>query len=348
MTTTPSSRPARRARSAGAPATDQLPFWQRLTQHPAYDSYWQQQAVDRILAGRPLIVPTLYVHGQWDQEDIYGAAGRLRCHRAERCRERSQLLRHRTLAPRRQQRRWQLARGTAVRSGHGPVVPQDGTATLPGSIPERRRAAREHPAGAGIRDRLKHLAPLRLLATELRVRCAAATEAAVPVPLAADCPSCRLRGPDQSYDEYVSDPARPVPYRLRPIRPVYWSDSTWRNWLVDDQRNLSDRTDVLVYTTPVLTAPVRIAGQPQVHLHASTSGTDADWVVKLIDVYPDEVPHQPALGGYQLMVAADIFRGRYRYEPGTSRADRGRQGPRVSICPAQCQSRVPARSSDHG
>jgi uncharacterized protein len=119
-------------------------------------------------------------------------------------------------------------------------------------------------------------------------------------------------GARSAYDEYVSDPARPVPYRLRPLRPVYWSDSTWRTWLVDDQRNLSDRTDVLVYTTPALTAPVRIAGQPKVHLHASTTGTDADWVVKLIDIYPDEVPHQPALGGYQLMIAADIFRGRYR------------------------------------
>jgi uncharacterized protein len=114
------------------------------------------------------------------------------------------------------------------------------------------------------------------------------------------------------FDEYVSDPAKPVPYRLRPLRPVYWTDSTWRQWLVDDQRNFSDRTDVLVYTSKVLTEPVRIAGQPMVHLQASTSGSDADWVVKLIDVYPDEVPKQIAMGGYQLMVSADIFRGRYR------------------------------------
>ena len=112
--------------------------------------------------------------------------------------------------------------------------------------------------------------------------------------------------------EYLSDPAKPVPYRLRPVRPVYWNDSTWRQWLVDDQRNFADRTDVLVYTSKVLTEPVRIAGQPLVHLQASTSGSDADWVVKLIDVYPDEVPKQPTMGGYQLMISADIFRGRYR------------------------------------
>jgi putative CocE/NonD family hydrolase len=119
-------------------------------------------------------------------------------------------------------------------------------------------------------------------------------------------------GGKPAFDEYVADPAKPVPYRLRPVRPVYWADSTWGQWLVDDQRNFSDRPDVLVYTTPVLTEPLRIAGQPVAYLHASTSGTDADWVVKLIDVYPDEVPAQPAMGGYQLMIAADIFRGRYR------------------------------------
>jgi uncharacterized protein len=114
------------------------------------------------------------------------------------------------------------------------------------------------------------------------------------------------------FDEYVSDPSKPVPYRLRPVRPVYWEGSTWGQWLVDDQRNFSDRPDVLAYTTAVLPEAVRIAGQPQVHLYASTSGTDADWVVKLIDVYPDEVAQQSALGGFQLMIAADIFRGRYR------------------------------------
>jgi putative CocE/NonD family hydrolase len=84
---------------------------------------------------------------------------------------------------------------------------------------------------------------------------------------------------------------------------------------VDDQRFAGDRSDVLVYTGEVLTAPVRIAGQPVAHLFAATSGTDADWVVKLIDVYPDEVPGQVELGGYQLPIAMDILRGRYRNDP---------------------------------
>ena len=87
---------------------------------------------------------------------------------------------------------------------------------------------------------------------------------------------------------------------------------TWPLWLVDDQREASGRPDVATFVSEVLDAPLRIAGEPMVNLVASTTGTDADWVVKLIDVYPDEVADQPTMGGYQLMVAADIFRGRYR------------------------------------
>jgi putative CocE/NonD family hydrolase len=118
-----------------------------------------------------------------------------------------------------------------------------------------------------------------------------------------------------AYDEYISDPAKPVPFRQRPIPQFGYDEAkgqTWPRWLVDDQREASGRTDVLTYTTGVLTAPVKISGEPIANLLASTSGTDADWVVKLIDVYPDQVAAQPEMGGYQLMISADIFRGRYR------------------------------------
>jgi putative CocE/NonD family hydrolase len=115
------------------------------------------------------------------------------------------------------------------------------------------------------------------------------------------------------YDEYTSDPAKPVPFRARPSQPVgYELPLTWPQWLVDDQREASGRPDVLSYTSDVFTEPVHITGQPVANLVASTSGTDSDWVVKLIDVYPDEVAGQPGLGGYQLPIAMDIFRGRYR------------------------------------
>jgi putative CocE/NonD family hydrolase len=118
---------------------------------------------------------------------------------------------------------------------------------------------------------------------------------------------------DAAFDEYVSDPAKPVPYVARPSHPVGYADNVpWKQWLVDDQREASGRPDVAVFVSDVLSAPTKISGQPVVNLVASTSGTDSDWVVKFIDLYPDEVAGQPEMGGYQLMVSADIFRGRYR------------------------------------
>jgi putative CocE/NonD family hydrolase len=117
------------------------------------------------------------------------------------------------------------------------------------------------------------------------------------------------------YDEYVSDPAKPIPYRARPTLAQHDPDSTWGEWLVDDQRHAASRPDVLVYETEPLKAPVRLAGVPIARLFASTTGSDADWVVKLIDVWPGETPNQPKLGGYQQMLSADILRGRYRQDP---------------------------------
>ena len=118
---------------------------------------------------------------------------------------------------------------------------------------------------------------------------------------------------ETAFEEYISDPAKPVPYVARPVRPMgYDQEHPWPHWLVEDQRESSGRTDVLAFVSDVLTAPVKISGQPVAHLLASTSGTDSDWVVKVIDVYPPEVAEEPHLGGYQLMISADIFRGRYR------------------------------------
>jgi uncharacterized protein len=116
-----------------------------------------------------------------------------------------------------------------------------------------------------------------------------------------------------AFDEYISDPAKPVPFRTRPSQPTgYTAELSWQRWLVDDQREFSGRPDVLTYSSEILSQPLRVSGEPIAHLIAATTGSDVDWVVKLIDVYPDEVPGQPQLGGYQLAVAMDIFRGRYR------------------------------------
>ena len=111
----------------------------------------------------------------------------------------------------------------------------------------------------------------------------------------------------------TSDPARPTPYPRSADQPAgYEPGETWSVWLVDDQREASAIQDVLTFTTDVLTAPVKISGKPEVHLIASTSGTDSDWVVKLIDVYPDQVAPQTEMGGYRLAVGMDVIRGRYR------------------------------------
>ncbi|WP_315817517.1 CocE/NonD family hydrolase [Paraflavitalea speifideaquila] len=113
-------------------------------------------------------------------------------------------------------------------------------------------------------------------------------------------------------DSYISDPAHPVPYRPRPIEQTYGPGSRWRTWLTEDQRFVHNRPDVLSWETDVLTEDITITGQLWAKLFAATTGSDADWVVKLIDVYPAEYPKDRKMGGYQFMVANDVFRGRYR------------------------------------
>jgi len=117
----------------------------------------------------------------------------------------------------------------------------------------------------------------------------------------------------EAFDSYVSDPAHPVPYRQRPIQWTYDSrGSGWPTWLLEDQRFVDNRPDVLSWRTAPLDAPVTIAGDVFADLFASTTGSDADWIVKLIDVYPQEMTGDPKMGGYELMVSNEVFRGRYR------------------------------------
>jgi putative CocE/NonD family hydrolase len=291
--------------------SDQLPFWQRLRQHPAYDAYWQQQAVDRLLASLPLGVPTMYVDGLWDQEDIYGATA---AYAATETKDSANDRNFLVIGP------WNHGGSNRDGSSLG-ALRFDGDTGL-----WFRRSVLQPFLDQYLKEGAPKANTPPVLAFEIGTNiwrryqqwpqsCERGCTAGMrPLYLIKDG-SLSFKAASSAalvFDEFVSDPAKPVPYRLRPIRPVYWDGSSWGQWLVDDQRNFSDRPDVLVYRSPVLTEPLRIAGQPIVHLHASTSGTDTDWVVKLIDVYPDEVSSQPALGGYQLMVAADILRGRYR------------------------------------
>src|SRR5262249_47625553 len=115
------------------------------------------------------------------------------------------------------------------------------------------------------------------------------------------------------FEEYISDPAKPVPFVRRPIQAMgYEENNVWPRWLVEDQRDASGRPDVATFISDVLKEPMKISGEPIANLVASTSGTDSDWVVNLMDADPDEAADASPMGGYHLMTAADIFRGRYR------------------------------------
>jgi uncharacterized protein len=291
---------------------EQVGFWQKILEHPSYDAFWRDQAVDRVLADQPLKVPVMLVHSLWDQEDIYGAIAVYKAikpkdtgndkvflvmgpwHHGQEIEDGSTLgaLRFNTdtaLYFRQNILRPFLDHYLKDGSPKADVPPVSAFET--GTNTWRRLPA--WPAGCAIGCTVRPT-PL-YLGVGLKLSFAA------PKP------------DDAAFDEYVSDPAKPVPFRARPIQPVgYGTGYTWPEWLVDDQREASGRPEVVVFVSDVLSAPVKVTGQPVANLVASTSGTDSDWVVKVIDVYPDEVAGQAAMGGYQLMVSADIFRGRYR------------------------------------
>lgn len=301
-----------RAGSAGAMAAsrglEQLGFWRAIVAHPAYDSFWQDQAVDKLLAKEPLKVPMLIVDGLFDQEDIYGGPA---LYKALSSKDPKGERVHLVLGP------WNHGQGRREGRGIGQIQFEGDTATW------FRRTVMQPFLDHYLKDAPVPGTP-RVLVYETganewhhydswpRSGAEGCPEKARNLFLLAggqlgfDPPAAS----GNKYDEYVSDPAKPVPYRPRPIQ-----DLEWGNWLVDDQRFAACRPDVLVYETEPLQEPLRVAGEPVARLMASTSGTDSDWVVKIIDVWPDEVPDDPKLGGYQQMISADILRGRYRLDP---------------------------------
>ena len=291
---------------------EQLGFWRKLLEHPAYDAWWQQQAMDRILAAQPLAVPTMLVDSLWDQEDIYGAPTLYRALKAKEGNSDKLFL---VLGP------WHHGQEIDDGSSLGALKFNSDTGLYFRQQILRPFLDRYLKDGAPKGDVALVTAfetgtnTWRQLPTWPAGCASGCSVEAVPLYLG---PGMRLgynapKAGDAAFDEYTSDPAKPVTFRTRPIQPVGYADGlTWPEWLVDDQREPSARQDVLAYVSEVLTRPVKISGQPVAHLIASTSGTDSDWVVKVIDVYPDEVAGQPNMGGYELMVSADIFRGRYR------------------------------------
>ena len=282
-----------------------IPSWNNFAMHPNWDAFWQRQAVARSVVGGPR-VPTLNVAGWWDQEDFFGP---IKIYDLLEKRDTANL-NFLVVGP------WNHG-GWGGQSGQklGPVdfgsptskyfrenieapwfaywLKAKGTLNLPealtfeaGTNTWQRRDS--WPPRTGVSARRLYFQPGGKLSFD--------------PPAAAG---------DSGFDAYVSDPANPVPYRARPIKPTYADGSTWSRWLVDDQRFLAGRPDVVNWVTPPLAEDVTIAGNVIAHLFAATTGSDADWVVKLIDVYPESEPDS-VMRGYELMVANDVLRGRFR------------------------------------
>jgi putative CocE/NonD family hydrolase len=278
-----------------------IPTWNDFVEHPSYDEFWRRQAVAPYL-GRPR-VPTLNVAGWWDQEDFYGPLKVYETFEKSDPEGRNFLV----IGP------WNhggWSRGEGDRLG--PI--EFGSATgkhfrakiqapwFAGELKDR--GSRNWPEATTFRtgsntwqsyDRWPpKVAALKRLYARDRGR------------LAFEPPPADENDP--GFDSYLSDPRHPVPYRPRPVTPTY-PGPEWPLWLVQDQRFVHLRPDVLAYESDPLAEDVTVAGSIFAHLFASTSGTDSDWVVKLIDVYPED---DPKLAGYQLMIAGDVFRGRFR------------------------------------
>ncbi len=280
--------------------------WNDFIAHPNYDDFWKRHAVAYGL--KEPTVPNLNVAGWWDQEDFYGPmATYLRLEKSD-----SKHLNY-------------LAAGPWNHGGWG-----HGSGKSLGEIPFGSdtsvyfRQKIEAPWFAyWLKD--KGALPLKeamLFQTgsdawtpfdswpprEAQTRNLYFREDGI---LSFDVPQSEST---EAFDSYVSDPAHPVPYRHRPIDMTYPSDhpGSWYTWLVQDQRFVDQRPDVLSWQTGELKDDVTLAGQVTAKLFASTTGSDSDWIVKLIDIYPEKYPQDWKLSGYELMVADEIFRGRFR------------------------------------
>ncbi len=277
-----------------------LPTWNDFVNHPDYDAFWKRQGFEPWLTR--VTVPTLNVAGWWDQEDFYGPIKIYELLERHDTKKQNFLV----VGPW-NHGGWSRGEGrklgtvdfgsaTAEHYRKNVLAPffdyylkAKGNAERPEALTFRtgRNQWVEHAEWPPKRDvvaKRLYFHPHGKLSFD-------------PPPSTAQ--------PD--FDSYISDPARPVPYRRRPIEVR----SGWTTWLVEDQRFVDHRPDVLTFVTDTLDQDVVVSGKIIAHLFASTTGTDSDWIVKLIDVYPERYEPDPKMGGYQLMIAGDVFRGRY-------------------------------------
>ena len=276
--------------------------WKAFLDHPNYDAYWQAKSASLYM--KETSVPTLVVGGWWDQEDMYGP-----------------LALYRALEKTDTDNQVNLVMGPWNHGGWGGRG--------------RRLAAVDFGTDTGRYFRSEILAPFFAYHLKgkgtLKLPEASVYRSGSNKWMAYDTWAPKGHKQEALYlhadgklafdkptekepmtsDSYVSDPSNPVPYRKRPILPTYGPGSTWFTWLVDDQSFLADRNDVLKWSSDALANDLTISGNIIADLFASTSGSDSDWVVKLIDVYPAENPSDPNMANYELMVASEIFRGRF-------------------------------------
>jgi hypothetical protein len=275
-----------------------LPTWKLFLDHPAYDGYWKTRGVEYWL--NAVAVPTLTVGGTYDQEDMWGP-------QEEYARLEPQDARHESflvLGPWRHGY-WSSSSRRLGNLDYGEPIGKEFRAGIEAKF--FAHYLKDEPGfelgdtasfqtGSNTWKDYAHFPPPQSRPTSLYLQgsgmlswSSSTTEAGTA---------------------YVSDPANPVPYRHRPIQPTYSGSSEWYNWLTEDQRFVTGRKDVAVWKLPVLTEDLTLTGEVFADIFASTTGTDSDLVVKLIDQYPDDDPDQK-MRGYQLMTNAEIFRGRY-------------------------------------
>ncbi len=292
------------AGAAQAAKMQDLPTAKIFLTQPAYTKFWQDMAVQRHLT--KVEVPTLEVGGWWDQEDMWGT-------QAE----------YAALEPHDSEHKVFLVLGPWNHGGWNRRTLSLGAINFGVDAGEEYRKTIETPffekylkgrAGFDLKDTASFRTgvnqwqhydtwPPKQGFKEAKLFLRAEDRGLTMNP-----PTARGNGVMLAVS-YNADPANPVPYRNRPIQATYGDGSKWRTWLVEDQRFVSSRKDLANFETPVLDKDVTITGDVMADIFASTTGTDSDWIVKLIDVYPDDAP--APMAGYQLMIVDEIFRGRY-------------------------------------
>jgi putative CocE/NonD family hydrolase len=295
-----------------------LPTWTDFVTHPNYDEFWQRQAMKPYLTR--VTVPTLNVGGWWDQEDFYGPLTIYRELEKHDAKAQNFLV----VGPW-NHGGWYRPNGTTL-----------GKINFGSNTTEHFKKNIQAPFFAYyLKDKGQLTQPEALVfesgsntwrtftawppkeATTKSLYFAANGKLSFTPPSAqivlSTFPEVIEQQRGLTFDEYVSDPARPVPYRNRPIEPTYFpKGSGWPIWLLEDQRFVENRPDVLTWTSDVLTEDVVLAGDVTARLFVSTTGQDADFVAKLIDVYPEDFPSDSKMGGYRLMVSNDVMRARFR------------------------------------